>query len=123
MRFIAHSRSNSGHTSSAWLVLAVLLIGVVSACGSAPPNMHTGDRILNPNRIAAGEHVRIVEVGEGDKQYDESQSFKGVICTAGEGGLGSEWTDAYYEGRLERCSNGDKSYDFLYVRLESLEEP
>jgi hypothetical protein len=109
----------------AWLALpALVLATALSACGTTEPkNMHTGDRILNPNRFPAGAHVRIVEVGEGDKQYDESQSFKGLICTVGKGGIRSDWSDDYYEGVLERCSNGGKSFSFLYVRVAALEVP
>lgn len=102
-------------------ILMSLMLIAISACGSASePNRHTGDRIANPTRIPAGQHVRILEVGEGDPQYDAGQSFKGVVCSVGKSGLSSGWTDALFEGTLEHCSNGNKSYRFQYVRVESI---
>jgi len=105
------------------LALPFLLFATaLPACGSAPKSMHTGDRIQNPNRIVEGAHVRIIEVGEGDKQFDTTQSFKGVICTVGSHGLRNDWSDGFYEGKLVRCSNGDKSYNFKYLKVELLDK-
>jgi len=94
-----------------------------TACGSSDTkSFHSGDRIQNPNRIGANAHVRIVEVGEGDKQFDTTQSFKGVICTVGPNGLRNDWSDGFYEGKLEQCSNGGKSYNFKYLKIELLDK-
>jgi hypothetical protein len=98
------------------------MLVLLSACGSTETkSMHSGDRIQNPNRIVAGAHVRILEVGEGDKRFDSTQSFKGVVCTVGSGGLRNDWSDGFYEGKVVKCSNGDKSYDFTYVKVEKLD--
>ncbi len=69
------------------------ILFLLAACGTTEKSMHSGDRIQNPNRIVTGAHVRIVEVGEGDKRYDTTQSFKGVVCTVGAGGLRNDWSD------------------------------
>ena len=97
------------------------MLFLLAACGTTEKSMHSGDRIQNPNRIVTGAHVRIVEVGEGDKRYDTTQSFKGVVCTVGAGGLRNDWSDGFYEGKLVKCSNGDKSYTFTYVKVEKLD--
>lgn len=66
---------------------------------------------------ASCRRVEIEAVGDGDIHWDAEQTLAGVTCSLDAVGLRMEWSEGFYLGHLNDCTNG-RSYDFRYVRVK-----